>query len=101
MSDDHSPEIERRKHFRLDMEKEMIDITWTSEDNQEVNKKVVCIDFSRGGAKIDCDYAIPVNTVVTLIFRQAAPQSQKLQAKVIRCVKQDTGWFDIGLLLLD
>ena len=101
MSENDSNEIERRKSFRLDMEKEMIDITWTGDDSQDNRKKVVCIDFSRGGAKIDCDYAIPVNTIVTLVFKQAAPQSQKLQPKVIRCNKQDTGWFDIGLILLD
>jgi hypothetical protein len=92
-------EPERRSSFRLDMEKEFVDIMWTDENGQERNKKIVCLDFARGGLKLDCDIALPVQTAVTVLFKSAAANNQKLNGKVLRCIKQDTGWFEIALVL--
>ena len=92
-------EQERRGSFRLDMEKEFVDIMWTDENGQERNKKIVCLDFARGGLKLDCDIALPVQTAVTVLFKSAAANNQKLNGKVLRCIKQDTGWFEIALVL--
>ena len=57
------------------------------------------MDFSRGGLKVDCDCAVAKNTQVTIIFRAANPNSQKLTGKVLRSIKQDNGWFEIGIQL--
>jgi len=91
--------MERRKSFRLDMEKELVDITWSDENGNHKKKKIACLDFSRGGLKLDCDEQIPVSTIVTVIFKAANPRSQKLEGKVLRCLKQKNGWFEVGLML--
>nr|MBL0711572.1 PilZ domain-containing protein [Colwellia sp.] len=89
----------RRKSFRLDMEKELIDITWTDDQEQEKTKKIVCVDFARGGLKLDCDIALPIQTKVIIAFNSANSNNQKLFGKVSRCVKQENGWFEIVLIL--
>ena len=88
---------ERRQSFRLDMEKEIIDIVWTNAQGQQSTKKIACLDFSRGGLKLDCDQAIELQTQVTVLFKAADPRSQKITGRVIRCIKQDNGWFEIAL----
>ena len=90
---------ERRQSFRLDMEKELVDIFWQNEQGQQVNQKIVCLDFSKGGLKLDCGQAIPLQTPVTVVFKAADPKSQKMTGRVIRCIQQDSGWFDVALQL--
>ncbi|MBL4940573.1 MAG: PilZ domain-containing protein [Colwellia sp.] len=99
MTDSNDDDLERRSSFRLDMEKELVDITWTDEKAQERIKKIACLDFARGGLKLDCDIALPLQTAVTVLFRSARPNNQKLYGKVLRCIKQDNGWFEIALVL--
>jgi len=99
MTDSDSDEVERRRSFRLDMEKELVDIVWTDESGQEHNKKIACLDFARGGLKLDCDEALPVNTAVTVVFKSANARNQKLYGKVLRSIKQENGWFEIALVL--
>ncbi len=94
-------EEERRQSFRLDMEKELVDIVWTDANGNEQKKKIACLDFSRGGLKVDCDQAIDVQAPATVIFKSANPNSQKLYGRVIRCIKQDNGWYEIALRLDD
>jgi hypothetical protein len=89
---------DRRQFFRLDMEKELIDITW-QDKGVDKNKKIACFNFSRGGVKIDCDEPIPVSVTLTITFKAAAPKSQILKGKVLRCLKQKNGWFEIALIL--
>ena len=96
-----SEENERRQAFRIDMEKELIDIVWTDDNNNEQRKKIACLDFSRGGLKVDCDCAIDTDTQVKIIFKAANPSSQTLFGKVLRSIKQDNGWFEIALQLAD
>ncbi len=100
MVDENQENVERRQSFRLDMEKELVDIVWMDGEGQETRKKIVCVDFSKGGLKLDCDQAIAVNTEVTVIFKAAAPESQKLHGTIIRCIKQKNGWHEIALRLL-
>ncbi|GHE97162.1 PilZ domain-containing protein [Thalassotalea profundi] len=88
---------ERRQSFRLDMEKEIIDIVWLNAQGQQSVKKIACLDFSRGGLKLDCDQPIEIRTQVTVIFKAADPRSQKLTGRVIRCIKQENGWYEIAL----
>lgn len=90
---------ERRQSFRLDMEKELVDILWENESKQQVQRKITCLDFSRGGLKLDCDHAIPLHTEVTIIFKVANPNCQNLHGKVIRCIKQGNGYFELALRL--
>ncbi|QBG36413.1 PilZ domain-containing protein [Litorilituus sediminis] len=99
MNENGGDELERRKSFRLDMEKELIDITWTDESGREQRKKIACLDFARGGLRLDCDVAIALNTEVTVVFKSASTNSQKLYGKVLRCIKQDSGWFEIAIKL--
>ena len=99
MTDSSVDESERRNSFRLDMEKELVDIMWSDESGQQRSKKIVCLDFARGGLKLDCDIALPVNVAVTVVFKAANSNHQKLYGKVLRCIKQDTGWFEIALIL--
>jgi len=99
MTDSSFDELERRKSFRLDMEKELVDILWTDEQGQERTKKIACLDFARGGLKLDCDIALPTQTKVTIDFKSANANNQKLHGKVLRCIKQDNGWYEIVLIL--
>jgi hypothetical protein len=92
-------EEERRQSFRLDMEKELVDIVWCDANGVEYQKKIACLDFSRGGLKLDCDQIIELQTLTTVVFKSANPNSQKLYGRVIRCIKQDNGWFEIALRL--
>ena len=91
-------ESERRQHFRLDMEKELVDIIWVNEQ-QQLQRKITCLDFSRGGLKLDCDHSIPLQTEVTVVFKVANPNSQNLHGKVIRCITQPNGYFELALRL--
>jgi len=99
MTDSSSEEQERRKSFRLDMEKELVDIVWTDKTGQEHHKQIACLDFARGGLKLDCDQSLVTNTAVTIIFKSANASNQKLYGKVLRSVKQANGWFEIALVL--
>lgn len=99
MVDSSDDDLERRGSFRLDMEKELIDISWIDENDQERTKKIVCLDFARGGLKLECDIALPVQAAVTVLFKSANINNQKLRGKVLRCIKQDNGWFEIVLIL--
>ncbi len=92
-------DIERRQAFRLDMEKELVDISWVNEKKEQQQRKITCLDFSRSGLKLDCDHAIPLQTAVTIIFKIANTNSQKLYGTVIRCIKQSNGYFEIALRL--
>lgn len=92
-------ESERRESFRLDMEKELIDIQWMDEKGQNQQKKIACLDFARGGLRLDSDQEISIHTPVTVIFKSASANSQKLYGKVLRCVKQKNGWFEVALIL--
>jgi hypothetical protein len=94
-------ENERRQSFRLDMEKELVDIVWCDEQGAERSKKIACLDFSRGGLKVDCDCDIAANTQVTVVFKAAHDSSQKLYGRVLRCIKQENGWFEIALQLTE
>ncbi len=99
MTKSSSDEAERRQSFRLDMEKELVDIAWLDEQGQEHTKKIACLDFSRGGLKLDCDQSLPLQVDVTIIFKSASTSSRKLYGKVLRCIKQDNGWYEIALIM--
>jgi c-di-GMP-binding flagellar brake protein YcgR len=92
-------ESERRQSFRLDMEKELVDIIWVNDKQQQLQRKITCLDFSRGGLKLDCDHSIPLQTEVTVVFKVANPNSQNLYGKVIRCIEQPNGYFELALRL--
>lgn len=99
MNDSSDGDLDRRGSFRLDMEKELVDIMWTDENGQERTKKIICVDFARGGLKLDCDIALPEQTAVTVVFKSANANNQKLFCKVLRCIKQESGWFEIALVV--
>jgi len=96
-SSDH--EIERRQHFRLDMEKELVDIFWLDEQGEERRKKVACRDFSRGGLRIDSDIEMAEDLAVIVTFKVNTVGSQSLKGKVLRCTPQQNGWYEIAFQL--
>lgn len=98
---DSMQDIERRQFFRIDMEEELVDIVWQDQAGMEQSHKITCLDFSRGGVRADCEFDIPANTSVTVIFQVADPKSQRLHGKVLRCVKQDSGCYQIAMKLID
>lgn len=99
--EEEKPGIERRKFFRLDMEKELIGMVWTDENDTEHQKTIECVDFSRGGLKVLSDERIEKNTLVKVIFKSADLHSQRLYAKVLRCVEINESEFAVALLLVD
>jgi c-di-GMP-binding flagellar brake protein YcgR len=90
---------ERRNSFRLDMEKELVDIFWHTESGDNISQRIVCLDFSKGGLKLACEQAIPLDTEVKVCFKAADKNSQMLFGQVIRQVQQPDGFFDIALRL--
>ncbi len=90
---------ERRQSFRIDMEKELVELIWFDENNKTQQRKIVCLNFSRGGLKLDCDQSISVSTNVDVLFNAIHPNSQKLCGQVIRCVQNESGWYHIALQL--
>jgi hypothetical protein len=99
MSEEESEEQERRQAFRIEMENEIIDISWEKSPGELVTRRIACIDFSRGGLKVNCDAEIEVGAFVTIVFRAAEVNSQKLTGKVLRCLKQHNGWYEIAIQL--
>ncbi|MGB0937693.1 MAG: PilZ domain-containing protein [Colwellia sp.] len=99
MTEEESGEQERRQAFRIEMENEIIDISWETTPGELVTRRIACIDFSRGGLKVNCDAAIETDTFVTIVFRAAHENSQKLTGKVLRCLKQNNGWYEVGIQL--
>jgi hypothetical protein len=88
---------DRRQGFRLDMEKSLVDISWLDEKGLARQGKVICIDFSRNGIKLDCDQSLLIDTQVSVIFDRKTPLHQALHGTVIRCKTQANGWFEIAL----
>ncbi len=99
MTDSSNHEIERRQSFRLDMEKELVDINWADESGKQHIKKVACLDFSRGGLRIDSDIEMVEGSDVVVTFKANTPGAQSLKGKVLRCMKQDNGWFEVAFQL--
>jgi len=96
-SSDH--EIERRQHFRLDMEKELVDVCFRDEQGEERRKKVACRDFSRGGLRIDSDIAMAQGLAVVVTFKVNTTGSQSLKGEVLRCSRLENGWFEVAFEL--
>lgn len=99
MTDSSDHEIERRQHFRLDMEKELVDICWQDEQGAERRKKVACRDFSRGGLRIDSDIEMPEGLPVIVTFKVNSVGSKSLKGKVLRCSQLENGWFEVAFQL--
>lgn len=99
MTDSANSENERRQSFRIDMEKELIDFSWVEADGSKQQQKIECMDFSRGGLRINLDRAIAVDTKAMVVFNAEHPRSQQLTAVVIRCHLIDDGSYDIALKL--
>jgi len=99
MSESSNFDKERRESFRLDMEKELIDVKWTDSSGRSQLKKVACRDFSKGGLRIDCDVEIEQGTRVEIIIQATSRKPQLLNARVIRCKQLENGWFEVAFLL--
>ncbi|NMP16455.1 MULTISPECIES: PilZ domain-containing protein [unclassified Thalassotalea] len=96
MSETNIEPIERRQFFRIDMEGELVNVTWRDADGQAHKVKCICADFSKGGLRIEYDYPIAVGTVVDFKFQEDHPESRTLQAKVIRCIETKDAIYSIG-----
>ena len=101
MTDSSNHEIERRQSYRLDMEKELVSVSWTDDAGREWQKTLACLDFSRGGVRVDCDMAIAEDSQVSLTFKANTPEQQTFQCRVLRCIEQPNGWYEIAFALAD
>ena len=96
MTDPHSESIDRRQNFRIDMEQELVDLSWHDHEGQAHQVKCLCEDFSKGGLRIEHKFAIAIDTIVEFKFQADHPESRSLSAKVIRCNQLANGKFNIG-----
>jgi hypothetical protein len=94
------PPHERRSSLRLDMEKELITLTWLDQGN-EISRKAICLDVSSGGLKVSIDRHIATDHVVDITFKSKNGQSNSIKAKVLRCIEQAHGWYDIGFMFVE
>lgn len=88
--------FERRESARLDMEKQIISISWESE-GKRFNRDVMCFDVSQGGFQIEVEVPIPIDTQVSVLFRPHEPECKAFEASVLRLARLSHGWFNIGL----
>lgn len=91
-----SGHFERRESARLDMEKQIVSVTW-EQDGKWVARDVMCFDVSRGGFQIEMEQPIPVGSLVKVLFLPHQPQCKTFEAKVLRITRCEHGWFNIGL----
>ncbi|KGJ87470.1 PilZ domain-containing protein [Thalassotalea sp. ND16A] len=96
MRDPKEDIIDRRQDSRINMEQELVDITWLDGDGQAHQVKCLCDDFSRGGMRIEHEFAISVNTLVNFKFQADHPESRTIPATVVRCLELINGKFSIG-----
>ena len=89
--------VERRNSKRLDMEKQLITISWIETTGSTVVREVTCVDVSNGGLQVELDKPLPIDTTVVVIFNPNHPQCQSYETRVLRSVLQEHGWFNIGL----
>lgn len=98
----HQPNsgIELRQSIRLDMEKELIELSWTTKDGTHISRNAMCIDVSNGGLKVNIDRPIELDTHVKVVFKDKLGGSNIMYAKVIReTLVHD--WFDVAMIFLD
>jgi len=91
---------ERRSSMRLDMEKQIISISWIENFGNIVTKDVMCIDVSNGGLQIELDHPLDIDITVVVIFTPNESQYRSYETRVLRSVQQEHGWFNIGLQFL-
>ncbi|MEW6996552.1 PilZ domain-containing protein [Colwelliaceae bacterium BS250] len=96
MSNPETDMIDRRQHFRIDMEDEAVDLLWCDNEGQSHKVKSVCADFSKGGLRIEHNFPIVIGTQVSFKFQAEHPESKALSAEVIRCFELSNGSFSIG-----
>jgi hypothetical protein len=101
MTESANHEHDRRQSFRIDMEKELIDLMWCNDQGQQQQLQLTCLDFSRGGVRVECEQMIALDTEVTVIFNATHPNARKLVASVLRCQPTTTGTFEIALRMAD
>ena len=96
MSNPEQEMIDRRQHFRIDMEDEPVDLLWCDSEGQSHKVKSVCADFSKGGLRIEHKFPILIDTQVVFKFQAEHPESKDISAQVIRCFELSNGNFSIG-----
>ena len=58
----------------------------------------MCVDVSKGGIKFSIERDIEVDTQVKVQFKSNLIESKIYVTRVLRSIKQDHGWYDIGLI---
>jgi len=89
--------LERRSSKRLDMEKQIISISWIENFGNTTTKEVICVDVSNGGLQVELEHPLPIDTTVVVVFTPNRAECQSYETKVLRSIQQDHGWFNIGL----
>jgi len=88
---------ERRSSLRVDMEKQLVSISWIEETGTTITRDVMCIDVSNGGLQIELERSIPIDTLVVVLFSPNRTSCRSYETRVLRTLQQEHGWFNIGL----
>jgi len=91
-------EQERRNSLRLDMESKLVAISVTKPDGVIKSKNVSCVDISNGGISIVNDEPLAVGQIIQVQTNPQDTSCPTLNATVLRCHIQQSGWYNIGLL---
>ena len=89
--------LDRRSSVRLDMEKQLVAISWIDDNGTTVSRDVMCIDVSNGGLQIELERPLTIGITVIVVFNPNEKNFQSHETKVLRSVQQEHGWFNIGL----
>jgi len=89
---------ERRNSLRLDMESQMVTISIMKPDGATNRKNVSCVDINKGGISIVSDEQLVVGQVIQVQTNSKDTSCPTLNATVLRCHIQQSGWYNIGLL---
>ena len=88
---------ERRSSARLDMEKQIVSVSWIDEHKKSHRHSVVCSDVSRGGLKLEITEPIALDDYVDVQLTPDDVSAKTFRAKVVRCIELKAGLFELGL----
>jgi len=94
-------ESDRRKSARLDMEQQLVQISWINGNGATITRDVKCVDVSQGGVQVELDCAIDIGKLVVIVFHPHKSHFKSYETEVLRCTQQQHGWFNLGLKFID
>ncbi len=90
---------ERRRSQRLDMEHELVSISWIDQYDESVTRDVMCVDVSSRGIRVEMTHPLDENQEVSITFKPNQANHVCKTGLVVRCTQQSNGWYEIALQL--